>query len=206
MEIFRNIFGYEELFRIGSNGNLYDVSNNTIVEKLNKSTYGYYYYQFNRKGKHVNLYIHKEVAKAFTEICGEYKAGYIAHHINGNKEDNRAINLTLMSQRDHIKTHCKEDPSRIKNLGKGFHQHHSEKTKKLLSEKLVGKNKGKDNYLSKPILMLDKNTGKVLKEFESIHIAGEYLGNVKKQANIWKCLRNKIPTAYGYKWEYKKVG
>ena len=82
----------------------------------------------------------------------------------------------------------------------------SDETRQRISKSRKGKYKGKDNYSSKPVLMIDKNDGHIIKEFESIHIAGEYLGDMRKQANIWKCLSGKINSAYGYKWEYKKAG
>ena len=82
----------------------------------------------------------------------------------------------------------------------------SDETRQRISKSRKGKHKGKDNYSSKPVLMIDKNDGHIIKEFESIHIAGEYLGDMRKQANIWKCLSGKINSAYGFKWEYKKAG
>lgn len=72
-----------------------------------------------------------------------------------------------------------------------------------MSEVRIGKNRGKDNYKSTPILMIDKKTNEIIKEFESIHLAGEFLGDVEKQANIWKCCTGKIQSAYNYKWKYK---
>ena len=205
-EIFKNITELDGLYKIGNLGKLFDVNKKKIVTNLQKSPYGYWYYQLWHKGKHVNIYLHKEVAKAFPEICGKYKAGYIAHHKNGNKEDNRAINLILVTKKEHMKIHCAEDPERLKYLCHGFHRHHSEETKKLFSLTRKGQNKGADNYASIPVLMIDKKTGSVIGEFESIHIAGEYLGDVRKQANIWKCLVGKLKSAYGYKWKYKKAG
>ena len=82
----------------------------------------------------------------------------------------------------------------------------TEDLKKRMSFVRKGKNKGADNYKSTPVLMIDKTNGDTIKEFDSIHAAGEYLGDMKKQGNIWKCITGKIKSAYGYKWEYKKAG
>ena len=130
-----------------------------------------------------------------------------AHHIDFNKENNNAENLILVTKSLHRWIHFHENPKlqnclRPHPTGFKFSEEFCEKISKLRK----GKNKGKENYSSKPIVMIDKNDGQIIKEFESIHMAGEYLGNVNRQANIWKCLTGKIKTAYGYKWEYKKVG
>ena len=206
-EIWKDIKGYEDRYKISNLGRLFNKKENRIVETFLKTPSGYYIYHISCNRKQKNLYIHKEVAKAFPEICGEYKDGLDAHHIDGNKTNNRADNLILLDRATHMWVHFMENP----NMCRGLHPHaigfkFSDDYKKKISQLRKGKKRGKDNHKSTPVLMLNKETREVLKEFESIHIAGEYLGDVKKQGNIWKCLRGKIPTAYGYKWEYKKEG
>ena len=51
------------------------------------------------------------------------------------------------------------------------------------------------------VRMLDRYTHEVLDEFKSIKEACEDLG-VGNPSAISACCRGKIPTAYGYKWEY----
>ena len=51
------------------------------------------------------------------------------------------------------------------------------------------------------VRMLDRYTHEILDEFKSIQEAGDELG-VDKPTAISACCRGKIPTAYGYKWEY----
>lgn len=180
---------------------------NKLISSFTQTPSGYYIYHINYNHKAINLYIHKEVAKAFPEICVEYTDGLQAHHIDGNKTNNNAENLILLTQSEHRWIHFIENPSMCRWL----HPHPigykcSEAHRKKMSEVRKGKNRGKDNYSSTPILMLDKNDGHIIKEFESIHLAGEYLGDIRRQANIWKCLQGKINSACGYKWEYKKAG
>lgn len=53
---------------------------------------------------------------------------------------------------------------------------------------------------SRPVLMLDKATGEVLREFKSTSEAGRYGYN---SSHVAECCNNKRKSAYGYKWKYK---
>lgn len=55
--------------------------------------------------------------------------------------------------------------------------------------------------LSKPVLMIDKNT---LKEFNSTTEAETFLN--AKGHHVSCCCNHKRKTAYGYKWRYKERG
>ena len=64
-------------------------------------------YKINSGYYHVQLYndefgkyylIHRLVARAFPEICGEWFEGCVIDHINGVKTDNRAINIKITTQ------------------------------------------------------------------------------------------------------------
>lgn len=65
----------------------------------------------------------------------------------------------------------------------------------------------KNSAASKPILMIDKKTQQVLKEFNSTKEAAYELTGTKKNrvdSNIAACARGKIKSAYGYIWKYKE--
>lgn len=61
----------------------------------------------------------------------------------------------------------------------------------------------KQDQHSKPIQMIDYQTGKIFLEFSSAAEAGRYL-NLPKRAgtNIRKCANGEIKTAYGYIWKF----
>lgn len=50
-----------------------------------------------------------------------------------------------------------------------------------------------------PVEMIDRTTGEVLRTFQSIHSASQYLGK-SSMNNIWSCATGKTKHAYGYKW------
>lgn len=69
---------------------------------------------------------------------------------------------------------------------------------KVLSTKEVQK-----KVYGKNVLMIDKDTEEVLKEFPSAKDAGRFLGNVKKSCHISAVCNGNRKTAYGYKWKFK---
>lgn len=52
-----------------------------------------------------NYYISVLVAYAFPEICGEWFEGCVVHHIDGDKTNNNATNLMVLSKEEHRKLH-----------------------------------------------------------------------------------------------------
>lgn len=55
----------------------------------------------------------------------------------------------------------------------------------------------------RPVMMIDKENKKVLKEFKTLAEAREYLKLPKRgDVNIGKCCRGEIQSAYGYIWKY----
>lgn len=62
----------------------------------------------------------------------------------------------------------------------------------------------KQNCVSRPILMLDKETLEVLQEFKDAATAKRELGlATRADNNIRKCANGDTPTAYGYIWKFK---
>lgn len=53
------------------------------------------------------------------------------------------------------------------------------------------------------VLMIDKNTTEIIREFDSSYDAAIFLGDKSKSTAIRAVCRNKRKTAYGYKWKYK---
>lgn len=60
------------------------------------------------------------------------------------------------------------------------------------------------NNLSKPIIMIDKETNEPLKIFCSCSDAGRWLKDTKKCRHIAQVCNGARNTAYGYKWAWLK--
>ena len=98
-----------------------------------------------------------------------------------------------------------------------YGKHLSEEHKKKLSESHKGKQtwrKGKhlseetrmkmsNSHLKKEIFQIDMNTGEIIMEFQSLMEVQRQLGY--DNGSVSRCCNGKRQTAYGFKWEYKKV-
>lgn len=126
------------------------------------------------------------------------------HHKNGNKRDNRIENLEVISPQNHNELHNLKYPKTKICVwcGKEF-----EPPIKHRGRNILCSNKCKSKYLKnklekqkKNINQYDKN-GNFIKTYLSIKEASIEVKGLS--TNIVKCLKGKIPTAYGYKWKYK---
>ena len=64
-------------------------------------------------GKQQSITVHRKV---WMEQNGEIPKGFLVHHKNGNKKDNRIKNLKLVSHSEHTKLHNKERKRKEKLL------------------------------------------------------------------------------------------
>ena len=80
-----------------------------------------------------------------------------------------------------------------------YNHHHSEETKLLLKEMKTDK--------SKPVDMIDIDTGNVIKTFCSLNEARRYINKVRgydkaDKSFIKRCASGEYPAAYGYAWKF----
>lgn len=195
------------------------------------------------KGTRPSLKVHRIIAKAFPEICGVWFEGCHVHHINFNRKDNKAENLVVISSSEHMRIHastrvawnkgmkmddvwverCRERMSGTESPMKG--KHHSNETKKHLSEVRKGRqngwkkvhnhskesllkmslaHKGKqiggDNPFAKAVTATVVTTGEI-ENYDSSASAARIL-NLKGTSGISQCLNGKTKTAYGRIWKY----
>lgn len=84
-----------------------------------------------------------------------------------------------------------------------FGKHHSEETKKKISNTKKGTCMGKNNHNSKAVLCYTKE-GIFIQEFPSMSDAARFINNPKaKQSGISACCSGKRKQAYGYVWKFK---
>ena len=79
-----------------------------------------------------------------------------------------------------------------------YGKHHSEESKKKMSEKHKGKNCGEDNINSCKVRCIETN-----EIFDSMSSAAKAV-NLKSYTNISQCCHGKRKTAKGYHWEFIK--
>lgn len=105
----------------------------------------------------------------------------------GQKAWNKGIKMSE-EQREKMRNYLKGRTSPMKG------KHHTEQT----IQKMRESHKGQVAWNKQPIQMIDKKTDEVIKEFDSLADAANYLG--KSHSGISQCLSGRLKTAYGYKW------
>lgn len=170
-EIWKDIEGYEG-YQVSSFGNIKSLHYcNTDKEHLLAPIENKKHYRVILNGD--SLWVHRIVAFAFPEICGEYFEGAIINHKDERPENNRADNLEWCTYKYN------------RNYGSC-----SEKIRQKLTNR-------KD--CSKPVIQLDKD-GNQLNEYPSAMEVQRALGY--QNQHIIACCKGKIKTAYGFKWQY----
>ena len=108
--------------------------------KLNED--GYYIITSRKKG-----YSHKFLHRLIWEdwYGKSVPDGYVIHHLNGDKTDNRIQNLQCVERSKHIAFHNK---SRCGENSSMFGKHHSEETKRKISKSKKGKSLSKEGRLN----------------------------------------------------------
>lgn len=88
-EIWKDIKGYEGLYKISNLGNVINVKTNNF-KKASIDTYGYYDIVLNKNGKHKHYRLHRLLASHFIANPNNLPC---VNHINEIKSDNRLENL-----------------------------------------------------------------------------------------------------------------
>ena len=88
-EIWKDINGFEGIYRISNQGNVLSVRNNIILKPYKKGN-GYLGVKLQLRGKHIDKKIHRLVAEHFIENPHGYDE---VNHIDENKYNNCADNL-----------------------------------------------------------------------------------------------------------------
>lgn len=154
------------------------------------------------KGKHLSEEWKRKIGegnkgkKRSTEAKRKWSEAHKGKHLS--EEHKKKISISVKKSLSSIETRIKMSESRKGEKHWLYGKHHTEETRKKLSEA----KKGIPNIkLSKPVLQIDKNTNEIIAEFLSISEAQRQLGY--NQSGISNCCLGKRNTAYGFKWRYK---
>ena len=174
MEQWKEIKGYEGLYDISDKGRYY-----SHPRPYCKGGYGY----GNERGKYLSIslsnktketkYIHVLVWEAFN---GEIPEGYVVHHKNHNRKDNRLENLELLDMHTHATMHLNE--------------HFEDFRKSSVKSR------------SKPVLQYTLE-GEFIKEWPSQAEASRQTGI--HYGTISNCCVGRGKTAGGFIWRYKEA-
>lgn len=206
IEEWRPIQGYECYYQVSSLGRIRSldryVSRNGEkvlrkgrILKSKKTNAGYLEVQLYKDGKQKTLKVHRLVASAFPEICGQFRKELDVDHKNTVRTDNRAINLHWVTRSENNLNPITRQ--RISDAKKGEKCYFYGKHGKL--HPMFGKF-GKLNPNSKPITQYDRQ-GNFLAEFSCARDAERQLGI--RCTSICEALKGKRKTAGGYIWKYK---
>lgn len=115
--------------------------------------------------KQINGKNHQYHRVVWEENVGKIPKGFIVHHINGDKWDNRIDNLSLMTHTGHNNIH------KHKAWNKGMTRDNSEKLNQLILNRMEVKKK---NYLTKCL------------EAYSLRLSGKSVGEIAAIQGVCK--------------------
>lgn len=191
-EIWRDVLGYEGLYQVSNLGRVKRVTSGRILKEnvrfSNDGKYKRTYVSLSKNCVETMYYIHKLVAYAFPEICGEWFEGAEIDHIDGDAANNNATNLRWVTHTTNMNNPIYRERKRIAETGK---KHTAEHNKKISEAMTNGK-------LSKRIIQYDLD-GNFIKEWESIN---EAIRN--GYSNVPACLSGKQKKAHNCLWAYKE--
>lgn len=221
-EVWRDVIRYE---------GLYQVSNLGRVKSLDKIVFRYKFgsyllkgrilkqgvwhtaenpnYKLNivalhKDGKSRTTKVHRMVARAFPEICGEWFEGCHVDHLDTNGLNNIATNLRVCTEKENhnnplTKKHISEGKIGNTPWNKGKPGCFSEESRRKMSDSQKGKPIYENNPNAKPILQYSVN-GEFIKEWACAKSAIEYYN--LSQPSLSQHLHGRTKTCGGYIWKF----
>lgn len=190
MEIWKDIKGYEGLYKVSNLGRIKSFkTSKTKVLTNQPDSRGYLQIGLIKDKKRKNFKVHRLVAEAFIE--NKFNKPHV-NHINEDKMDNRSVNLEWVTQSENANHGSCQIRKRLKTVGR-------KRTKEFIKKMMETKIRNNTvNNKRVPVKCLDENI-----IFNSTNEAAEYFGI--RASEITACCRGKRKSCGGHKWEYAKL-
>lgn len=211
-EIWRDIKGYEGLYKISNFGRVVSYHCNKIkLMSIAQHSSGYKQANLYKDGKHETLLVHRLVAAAFVPNPNNYNE---VNHIDENKCNNNADNLEWVSHGDNCRYGTRN--ARISQNSKGQKRSDEQRAKMKESQNLRAERERAEGIrcgrVLKKISQYDLN-GNFIRDFDSLYDACTALGFTLNKENcygssykwsIYSCCKGFLKTAYGFIWKFKE--
>ena len=199
IEEFRPIVGYEGLYEVSNLGNVRSLNYNRkkgLVKELKFSYNKGYKILSLSKDKIKKFYgVHRLVAMAFPEICGEWFDGCQVDHIDTNPSNNIATNLKVCTVYENNNNPLTKKHRSESRIGMEFSDSHKSNLSKAKAGKI-----GKYANRKKSVQQIDKITNEVLRVWDCITDVERELGINHRQ--ICKVLKGRRISTGGFLWKY----
>ena len=179
LETFKPVRGYSGLYEVSDFGDVRSLKYGKVryLKKMKYSN-GYEYLRLYRDRKSKPYRVHRLVYEAFH---GTIPDGYEIDHIDGDKLNNRLGNLRVVTPKENS-----NNPVTRKRY--------------LTALRRITKDPKWREVHAKPVLQLDKDTGEVIREWESANDAARELGI--SRGNISSCCNGKRNMTGGFRWRF----
>lgn len=185
MEEWRSVIGYEGLYEVS---NLVRIRNTRtgMILKQKRDKDGYHEVGLYKDGKQKWFRVHRLVYETF---CGKIPEGMVIDHCDGNPQNNRLDNLRCVTPKEN-------------NWNPATRPRHINGIKKRSKSQEWQKNVADAcrKRCIKTVAQIDKQTGKIIKYWESAADARRSLG--VSNHSISRCCSGKLKSAGGFRWQY----
>lgn len=170
-EIWKDIKGYEGLYMVSNTGRVWSCRQSREMKQ--SVSKGYLLISLSKLGNKYKTSVHRLVAGSFVDNPEHKKE---VNHIDEDKLNNSVSNLEWCTSKENA--------------------NHGTRNKRISDWNIEN-----SRFEIRGVLMMDKNTEKVLAKFETINDAYRYLGK-DINGNISGVCKGNFNSIYGYKWKY----